>query len=431
MHNRFKDTELGSLPEEWEVVRLGEFLQQVKEKNKSNKKYSVFTISNIYGFISSDDFFDKKVYSKNISTYKIVRINCFAYNPYRINVGSLGLFNEDIGLVSPAYVVFKISKPEHLYSKFLYNILKSQFYLSEIKRAAMSRGSVRRSLSFKDLSDFKIPLPPLSEQKKIAVVLSTVQEAKEKTEEVIKVAKELKKSLMKHLFTYGPVPVEEAEKVPLKETEIGPVPKEWEVVRLGDCLKLIRNGTTKKQNKDGRGYPVTRIETISEERIDFKKAAYINGLRTNDLAKYKMRTGDILFSHINSEPHLGKSAIYEGFPPILIHGMNLLLIRSKRNMIYPYFLYYIFNLYRIKGIFISIASRAVNQSSINQGKLKMLQIPLPPVPIQQKIAETLSSVDRKIEAEENRKKTLEELFKTLLSNLMTARIRVNQLGIEI
>ncbi len=204
----FKITELGPLPETWEVVRLGEIIEEVKEKNELNTKYPVFTVSNVYGFILSDKFFDKQVYSKQRNTYKIVRKNFFAYNPYRINVGSIGLFKSEIGLVSPAYVVLKVRSTDYFYPKFLYRLLKSSFYMSEIRRIAMSRGSVRRSLSFRDLSNFEIPLPPLPEQEEIAMVLSAVQKAKEKAEAVIEAAREVKKSLMKYLFTYGPMPTD-------------------------------------------------------------------------------------------------------------------------------------------------------------------------------------------------------------------------------
>jgi len=83
-----------------------------------------------------------------------------------------------------------------------------------------------------------IAIPPVEEQKAIAYVLSAVQEAREKTEKVIEAAKELKKSLMKHLFTYGPVSLEEADRINLKETEIGLIPESWEVAKLGEVASV-------------------------------------------------------------------------------------------------------------------------------------------------------------------------------------------------
>ncbi|GAH06842.1 unnamed protein product, partial [marine sediment metagenome] len=136
----FRWAELSSLPSTWIVVRLGEYIEEIKEKNKSNKEYPVFTVSNLYGFILSNDFFNKQVYSKKLNTYKIVHRNFFAYNPYRINVGSIGLFKNKIGLVSPAYTVFKIKDMKKLYPEFLFGLLKSPFYISQIKKYSMSRG---------------------------------------------------------------------------------------------------------------------------------------------------------------------------------------------------------------------------------------------------------------------------------------------------
>jgi len=427
----YKETELGLLPNEWGVVRLGEEIEEVKEKNKINAKYPVFTVSNIYGLILSDNFFDKQVYSKKLDTYKIIHSNSFVYNPYRINVGSIGLFNGEIGLVSPAYVVFKIKNYDRLNPKFLYNLIKSPFYLSEIERISFSRGSVRRSLSFKDLSNFKIPLPPLSEQKKIAYVLSAVQEAKEKAEDVIKATKELKKSMMKHLFTYGPVSLEEAEKVPLKETEIGLVPEGWKVVKLGDLFKnkniIIQFGfPCGKWNDKGLGVPHLRPFNVSNDgQVVLNGLKFINIER--DINRYLLKKGDILFNNTNSEELVGKTAYWNKDGDFVLSNHMTIIRVLNFDLINSQFLANYLHKKWYDGFYLKICRRHVNQASISLARLEQIQIPLPPLSEQKKIASILSAIDQKIEAEESKKKAVEDLFKSLLYNLMTAKIRVNHL----
>ena len=423
----YKMTELGALPEEWEVVRLANLIEEVKEKNKDNEKLKVYTVSNIFGFILSDLFFDKKVYSKELTNYKIIKENYFAYNPYRINVGSIGLFKDYIGLVSPAYIVFKIKKIHELNPNYFFLLLKSSYYTSEIKRMAMSRGSIRRSLSFKDLSYFLIPLPPLPEQQKIAAVLSAVQGAKEKTEALIAAAKALKKSMMKHLFTYGPVSPEETETVLLKETEIGPVPKDWEVVRLGEVGEF-QYGYTETASSKKIGPKFLRITDIdlTGSKIKWADVPYCK-ISDKDYLKYKLIDEDILFTRIGATT--GKTCIVKS-PPESVFASYLIRFKVDLEKALPFFIYHFTT---NKGYWnqINASKEGKLKKGVSSSQLKIFQIPLPPLPIQQKIASILSAIDAKIEAEENKKKALEELFKSLLHNLMTAKIRVNHLGVTL
>lgn len=434
---KFKQTEIDEIPEDWNVVKLGEVVQEFKKKNITNNLYPVYSISNIHGFIRSEDFFDKKVYSENLKNYKVVEKNYFAYNPYRVNVGSIGLFCEETqGLVSSAYITFKIKDENTLLPLFLLNIVKSQTYISEIFRISCSRGSVRRSLAFRDLCDIPIPLPPLSEQQKIAAVLSAVQEAKEKTEAVIDTTKALKKSMMKHLFTYGPVPPEEVENVPLKETEIGKVPEEWEVVKLGDLStkKLIKvqfGFPCGKWNDKGIGIAQVRPFNINENgNIDLTVLKYIE--TDNDISKYLLQKEDIIFNNTNSEDLVGKTAFWKDgkIKYVLSNHMTIIRIvdKSKLN---AYFLAKYLHKRWNDGFYKTICRRHVNQSSISLARLNDIALPLPPLSVQQRITSILSTIDAKIEAEENKKQALEELFKTVLHNLMTAKIRVNNLEIKV
>jgi len=207
-----------------------------------------------------------------------------------------------------------------------------------------------------------------------------------------------------------------------KQTEIELVPEDWEVVRLGEILDLIRNGLVLKQNKNTKGIPVTRIETIWEEKIDPKKVGYIDEISEREISEYKLREGDILFSHINSLNHIGKTAMYKGEPPLLLHGMNLLLLRPKKDCVEPLFLLYKLKHLRLKGLFKNMSKKAVNQASINQTELGRVKVILPPLPEQKKIAEILSTVDKAIEKVDQAIEKTERLKKGLMQELLTKGI---------
>ncbi len=208
-----------------------------------------------------------------------------------------------------------------------------------------------------------------------------------------------------------------------KEIEFIKIPETWKAHILGSesplILKEIRNGLTISQSKENGKYKVSRIETISNETIDETRVRFVDELDNAKLEKYLIRKGEILFSHINSDPHLGKTAIAEKDYTDLLHGMNLLLFTANDEVIDPFFLNYIFKLYRQIGVFLKIRSRAVNQSSINQNKLKNLQIPLPPLPEQRKIAYILSTVQKAIEQQDKLIRHTTQLKKALMQKLFT------------
>lgn len=213
----------------------------------------------------------------------------------------------------------------------------------------------------------------------------------------------------------------------VKNIEFTQIAADWNSIKLGEespqALLAMRNGLTTKQDQDKGDYKVSRIETIGGGWIDETRVRFASDVREKDVENYRIQKGDILFSHINSDPHLGKTGFAERDYEDLLHGMNLLLIRANPYVFEAEFLNRVFQYYRNIGVFISICSRSVNQSSINQAKLKAVEVPLPPLPEQKKIAHILSTVQRAIEAQERIIQTTTELKKALMHKLFTEGLR--------
>ena len=151
-------------------VRLGDYIKEYSVRNKNDEDIPVYSVTNTQGFCQ--DYFSKEVASKDRTTYKIVPRGFFAYNPSRINVGSVDWQrNEDRVIVSPLYNVFSVS-PE-LNQQYLYYYLKSDITLHFIKELAT--GSVRDNLKLSMLYEFSINIPAYEEQEKVIKRLDLLQ----------------------------------------------------------------------------------------------------------------------------------------------------------------------------------------------------------------------------------------------------------------
>ena len=153
---KFIDSELGMIPEGWQVEELGNITNSITEKVGKRTDIKVLSPVNTGDLLLSEEYFTKQVYSKNLAKYIMVAPNDFAYNPARINIGSIGMNTFDFsGCVSPVYVVFRCEKEYHHF----FNIFKAtKNFKEEVNTRAI--GGVRQTLSYKDFSLIKIVYPP-------------------------------------------------------------------------------------------------------------------------------------------------------------------------------------------------------------------------------------------------------------------------------
>jgi len=416
----YKMTELGPLPEEWEVIKPKEYFKEIKIKVglENRDKYRPVAVGEL-GLRFREEIYKNKVkLTENTDKYLIfpycsicfglgaktlaVDVNCEKNSKYSVSA-AYKIFAFDEKIFNPIFLRSYIKHVQHLWG-------------SRLLVQSVRQGKKIDKIIFNELP---LPLPPLPEQQKIAAVLSAVQEAKEKTQAVIDATKALKKSMMKHLFTYGPVPPEETKNVPLKETEIGSVPKEWEVVKLGEVGNIITGNTPSKNNKEY--WDNGTIDFIKPPDLQNQKIVTFSEKISNSAVRKAriVNKGTILVSCIGIIGRVGLSL------KSLAFNQQINAIVPNEN-IYNQFLFYVIQVQQKQ---IENLASFTTVPIVSKAKFSTVKIPLPPLPVQQKIASILSAIDEKIQAEEAKEKALEDLFRSLLSHLMSGKIRVKDLVI--
>lgn len=177
-------------------LRLGNYISECNRRNNGCNR--VLSVTNTRGFILQEEQFDKIVASNNTSNYKVVRRGEFAYNPSRVNVGSLAMLNEyDEGILSPMYIVFKANKT--IDKTYLLQCLQSWWFRGHIP--AYTQGSVRDSLSFDGLCSMKFYIPSLEEQKAISAILEQADKEINFANKKLENLQSQKRGLMQQLLT--------------------------------------------------------------------------------------------------------------------------------------------------------------------------------------------------------------------------------------
>lgn len=421
----FKMTELGPLPEEWEVVRMADIVTTVKGRKPANltqvseKDYSPYLTAEYFRTSTPTEFVQPQSYGSFIEVNQDDIVFIWdGSNAGDVFTGLKGVWASTMIRILP--------RAEVLYKTYLYFYLKTQFELFNSKTTGSTIPHVNKEL-FRNLP---IPLPSLSEQKAIAGVLSTIQQSIAAQDKVIAATRKLKKSLMKHLFTYGPVPVAEVGNVPLKETEIGPVPEHWKVVRLGDITaQELRNGAFVRRNRFGDGVPFINVaDTYEHISIDLRSSDRVQATE-DELRLYSIETNDLFYvrSSLKREG-VGQCCIVENVSEPSIYDCHLMQVRVDATKVIPKYLAYFSVSPQGKRSLVA-RSKTTTMTTINQQGLASFVLPLPPYHIQQRIVDILASADSGIRVAVKRKAALQTMFKTMLHNLMTGKVRVKDLGV--
>ncbi|MDD5645665.1 MAG: restriction endonuclease subunit S [Candidatus Bipolaricaulis sp.] len=408
----------------WALSRLGKVLSQANRRVQvqSTERYDRLGVRwYAAGPFLKDVAAGSEIKGKYLQS---VRSGDFIYNRLFAWKGSFGVVSgeHDGCYVSDEFPVFEVDC-DVADARFLWRWFSQPSVWNAIE--SWSSGSTRTSrLRFResDLLNMVVPLPPLPEQRAIARVLRTVQEAIAATEWVIEAAKELKRSMMEYLFTYGPVPVDQADRVALKETEIGAIPTRWALEPFGDAVEIAKGQINPTEAPYSSMLNVGPENVVSEtgELLPLTTASQL-GLTSG---KYHFTDRDVLYSKIR--PYLAKAALpeFEGICSADMYPVRPISERLSREILFHYLLSR-----RFTRQAISFQNRT-GIPKINRAQLGSVLVPLPPCDEQPKIAGALAAAASYATHAARRQACLEDVFGALLHNLMTGKVRVTPAEVD-
>lgn len=379
----------------WREMSIGDFAKPVSTKNNSSTDIPVLSMTKYDGFVCSEEYFSKRVYSTNTSTYKIVRKGQFAYATIHLDEGSIDYLRDfDEGLVSPMYTVFEVNE-DIVFRPFLHSLLKRKALLGHFNTLANGGVNRRKSISFRNLSDAKILIPPIPEQKKIAEVLSSVDEAIVATKAVIDQTKQVKKGLLQTLLTKG------IGHTKFKQTELGEIPESWEALRAGELVKLT----------SGKLKSVKSLGDRSEER---PYPAYGgNGIAGYD-AEYLIDQEAIVIGRVGE--YCGSIYRSSGKAWITDNALYTKEILKECDIDFLSLAFGIIPLENIRG--------GGGQPLVSQKPFYQQFVPFPPLEEQKEIATKIFSLGQSLQSYEEELIQLQVAKSGLMSDLLSGRKRV-------
>jgi len=418
----YKMTGLGCLPEDWEVISMNQILEKYNRKSFPISEEKIASVGKGTVYPRKEIYYNKKVKTNapmlHLYPFSIV----FGLGSNEISYG----FNYDKECwVSPAYHGFIVKRSiiDYDFLKYIFEQYKkiwSKIYLIQGVRNG-------KQINWGGFLSVFLPLPPFDEQKRIAETLKHIEDDIKETEQKIMKAKELKKAFLKKLLTEGIGHTE------FKETEIGRIPKDWQVVKLGDVVEEFIRGVSYNKNainwESNKGIPVlraTNLEDIYQINIDQSKLVWLNPNQIVVKKEQYIQSDDIIIvTSSGSKEKVGRiTLVKKDYSERYAIGAFLGIIRLKDSVEVSYVFFWL-----LSNVFRKYIENTVSGTNINNLRKEHLTnflLPLPPLPEQKKIAEILQRIDNYIIDLEKSLNLKKQLFKAMTNELVTGKIRLNK-----
>jgi len=419
----FKDTEIGRIPKDWELKKLKDIVKIESGKRergggKGNGEVLSLGGENISPvgklILNSPKYISKKFYNSLKSGR--VKEKDILFVKDGATTGKVGFIDElptkEVAVNEHLFIIR--NKTNTVDQKFLYYIMISNVFQNQIKSVFHGIiGGITKS----EMEEFYFPLPPLEEQQKIAEILSIIDGAIQKTDEIMDKTESLKKGLMQELFTKGIGHKE------FKDTEIGRIPKEWEVMELNDATIGITDGAHWSPKSISRGeYRIATVANMKESYIDIfsckliSEEDYLHLVKEGDVPE----EGDVLFS---KDGTVGICFTFNQKTDKIGVLSSIAIIKPNRNILLPDFTAYAL---KAPNIFRQVIGNKIGTGlkRIILDDLRKIKIVVPSLSEQQKIVEILLTLDYKIQILKQEENKLQKIKQWFMDHLLTGRIRM-------
>ena len=374
------------VPENWVWVRLGAvcFFENgyafKSDKFSSEKGIPVIRISNIKeNNVDLDDCI--KTLEENIDEKFIVHQGDLLIAMSGATTGKNGVYmSANIAYLNQRVGNIKVKNKELLIEKF------RNFYIANMQNEILNTayGGAQPNISSQKMSVMTFPLPPLSEQQRIVErieeLFAKLDEAKERLQEAAESFAVRKAAILHKAFT--------GELTKQWRRENGVRDESWEEKTIGEICSSLKYGTSKKSSDDGE-VVVLRMGNLQNGEIDWSNLSYTSD--EEDIKKYLLKSGDVLFNRTNSPELVGKTSIYRGEMPAIYAGYLIKLDYEKNIVVGDYLNYYL-NSSKAKEYYMQVKTDGVSQSNINAKKIGEFEIPLPTLSEQHEIVRLIDDL---------------------------------------
>lgn len=357
----------------WNELSLNTLIEPAALQRAGNRDLPILSMTMHNGLVDQAAKFKKRVASADTTAYKVVRRNQLVVG-FPIDEGVLSFQDlYDEAIVSPAYDTWELRRGIQVEPGYLERFLRSPRALAFYRTKLRGTTARRRTLPDDIFLKLAVPVPPLSEQRQIAMILDKADALRAKRLAALAQLDTLTQSIFLDMFG-----------------DPGKNPKGWPVRVIGDLLESASYGTSEKSGATGE-FPVLRMNNITRKgEMDLTDLKFMD-LDAGQHARYLVRRGDVLFNRTNSAELVGKTAIFRDKRPMAFAGYLIRLRVSKDNE--PEFLAAFLNCDYSKRMLRSMCKSIIGMANINATEVQAMKVPQPPRPLQCAFAERVEVVE--------------------------------------